>query len=197
MMDINLFCRPYDVKKVLLVVLIVLSMISIITVILSFGFIKVAERQSDSTCKNFLQPVASCQDFNFFLSTLDTKVLVTIGRGKDGTRLADTEVLDLVNPNLKCQNLPPFPRGKYGATGALVNKDYAIVCGGYENNECHTIDKIQIKSLPPLTTIRQYAASVAVNGSLWVFGGEASFGDYLKSAEIVNIDQRNSSNKGM
>ena len=93
-MDINLFYRPYDIKKVLLVVLIGLSMISIITVILSFGFIKVAERQSDSTCKNFLQSVA----------TLDTKVLATTGLGEGG-RLADTEVLDLVNPNLKCQNL--------------------------------------------------------------------------------------------
>ena len=145
--------------------------------------------------RTFLQTVASCQDFNFFLSIQDTKVLVTTGSDKGG-RLADTEVLDLVNPNLKCQNLPPFPRGKYGATGALVNKDYAIVCGGRRNNECHTIDKIQIKSLPPLTTERQFAASVAVNGSLWVFGGMASSGRYLKSAEIVNNHQRNSSNKG-
>ena len=194
-MDINLLCRPYDVKKVLLVVLISLSMISIITVILSFGFIKVAERQSDSTCKNFLQSVASCQDFNFFLSILDTKVLVTTGLGEGSEELADTEVLDLVNPNLKCQNLPPFPRGKYGATGALVNKDYAIVCGGNKHgDECHTIDKNQIRPLQNLTNARYSAASVAVNGSLWVFGGYGN--GYLESAEIVNIHQRNSSNKG-
>ena len=64
-MDINLFYRPYDVKKVLLVVLIGLAMISIITVILSFGFIKLAEKQPKSTCKNFFADCCIMSRFQF------------------------------------------------------------------------------------------------------------------------------------
>jgi len=105
--------------------------------------------------------------------------------------LADTEVLDLINPDLKCQNLAPFAKGKQGATGALV-KTSAVVCGGFDgydySNECHTISKSNITFLTHLDTKRDRAASVAVNNTLWVLGGKSSLNVHLKSTEYVAMN---------
>ncbi len=151
----------------------------------------VAKRPSPSTtCKNFLLSYSSMQakyQFSFSFSTLDTKVLVINGYAGYDKRLADTEVLDLINPDLKCQNLAPFAKGKWGATGALVNTS-AVVCGGYDgdySNECHTISKSNITFLTHLDTKRSGAASIAVNNTLWVLGGY--YGGSLSSTEYVGI----------
>ena len=109
------------------------------------------------------------------LSSLDTKVLAITGFGRGF--LADTEVLDLLNPDLKCQNLAPFANGKYGATGALV-KGSVVVCGGYDGgflDECHTVSKSNITFLTHMDNKRSDAASIAVNNSLWVLGGDGGY----------------------
>ena len=140
-----------------------------------------AKRTStSSTCKNFLLTYSSMQAKYQFLShfsTVDTKVLVITGEGySTRNSLADTEVLDLMNPDMKCQNLAPFANGKSGATGALLANGSVVICGGSNAfsipKECHSISKTNITPLTPLVTQRYFAASIAVNNTLWVLGGE-------------------------
>ena len=102
--------------------------------------------------------------------------------------MADTEVLDLLNPDLKCQNLAPFAKGKYGATGALV-KGSVVVCGGYDGgflDECHTVSKSNITFLTHIDYSRYGAASIAVKNTLWVLGGRNPA--YLSSTEYVGMN---------
>ena len=110
----------------------------------------------------------------------------------------DSEILDLKNPNMKCQNLAPFPIGIQGATGALVNHESAVVCGGWNGKtnvkECHRITKSDIIHLPPMEIKRSDAASIPINNTLWVLGG---WNGYLqlheKSTEFVEIPMSNAS----
>ena len=161
-------------------VLIGLSMISIITVILSFGFVKVAERQSESTSKNFLQTVATCQDFNVFLSTLDTNVLVSTGLPRiGGYGLADIEVLDLDNPE-KIR---------------IKKKRFIVVAGGWGGDGLlDYLDSVEILPLPlataPHIANRTYGATGALvnkdngNGSIGMFYQPTEAGPH-------NLDVRN------
>ena len=97
---------------------------------------------------------------------------------------------------MKCQNLAPFPIGKWKATGALVNHESAVVCGGWNGKanlkECHILTKSNIIHLPPMETIRSSAASIPINNTLWVLGGWNGY-SYEKSTEFVEIPMSNAS----
>ena len=96
---------------------------------------------------------------------------------------------------MKCQNLAPFPIGINRATGALVNHESAVVCGGWNGNailkECHIITKSNIIHLPPMEIDRFDAASIPINKTLWVLGGWNGY--YEKSTEFVEIPMSNAS----
>ena len=127
-------------------------------------------------------------------STLDTKVLVITGRDDGSESFSDIKVLDLLDPDKKCQNLAPFAEGKTGATGALVH-GVPIVCGGYRSGrlrECHTISNNSVTPLKTqLDTARSFATSIAVNNSLWVLGGTSR----NPTSEYVQINGTMSSKK--
>ena len=52
-------------------------------------------------------------------STEFSKVLVALGYPTTSPAMS-TEVLDLTNNNIACQNLGPFSKGRSGSTGGLV-----------------------------------------------------------------------------
>ena len=92
-----------------------------------------ADTPTESKNKYFMAVYIHNEYITFFLNDLDTKVLVATGmisRNPTFKALKDIEVLDLKNPDMKCQNLAPFPDGLIGATGAFVNNSIAVVCGG-------------------------------------------------------------------
>ena len=87
--------------------------------------------------------------------------------------MANSEVLDLVNNTLSCQNLAPFAKRTYGATGGLVD-GVPLICGGYGSgysDECYRITKAQTSLVTTMSSQRLYAASVALENKLWVMGG--------------------------
>ena len=116
--------------------------------------------------------------------------------------LKDIEVLDLKNPDMKCQNLAPFPDGLIGATGAFVNNSIAVVCGGakgtvfgdswdafgHATDDCYSITKNSTTFHQSLDTKRIWATSIAVNNTLWILGGRKSSasGSLLNSTEYLD-----------
>ena len=183
-----------DVKKVIplalggISVLAAALQISLVALcIIASGFVMLAQKTPPTiTCKNFLLIlIEACSQIINLLSSLDTKVLAITGY--DGGRLADTEVLDLLNPDLKCQNLAPFAMGKSSATGALV-KGSVVVCGGsyYGSlDQCHTVSKSNFTFLTYMDTRRSNAASIAIKNTLWALGGS---GGGSTSTEYVGMN---------
>ena len=114
--------------------------------------------------------------------------------------LQDIEVLDLKNPDMKCQNLAPFPDGLIGATGAFVNNSIAVVCGGakgtvfgrwndvydHATDDCYSITKNSTTFHQSLDTKRSQATSIAVNNTLWILGGVKFSGYLLSSTEYLD-----------
>ena len=102
----------------------------------------------------------------------------------------NSEVLDLMDNSLSCQNLAPFAKKTYAATGALV-EGVPLICGGYYSgsysDECYQITKSMTSLVTNMKSKRAYAASVVLdNNQLWVMGGYD--GSRLKSTEYIQID---------
>ena len=94
--------------------------------------------------------------------------------------------------SLSCQNLAPFAKMAFGATGALV-EGVPLICGGgyYPSgsyyDECYQITKLMTSLVTNMKSKRRYAASVVLdNNKLWVMGGHDG-STYLSSTEYVQI----------
>ena len=96
-----------------------------------------------------------------------------------------------MNPTITCQNMAPFAKEVYGATGALVDGK-PLICGGHVNganalsDECYMITKSSTSYVSKMKSKREHAASVLVNiNKLWVLGGWD--GSRLSSTEYIQI----------
>ena len=70
------------------------------------------------------------------------KLLVTTGSAQ-GEFARKSEVIDLVN-GTTCDPLDDFPIGTMGGTGALLESQFPLVCGGYAytrgtTNQCKVL----------------------------------------------------------
>ena len=147
---------------------------------------------------------------NAVIITVYHLVMVVTGYPYDVT----TEVVDVEDPNISCDNLPDFPtklsklystctlsfinfyfHNNYflntgRATGGLV-KGTPIVCGGYDgssyHDECYIFDKIW-QELARMSVVRKEMASVVVNDALWVAAGETDSGPDLKLTEHIYVN---------
>ena len=93
-----------------------------------------------------------------------------------------------MNPTITCQNMAPFAKEVYGATGALVDGKPLICGGGYSGyyDECYMITKSSTSYVSKMKSKRSGAASVLVNiNKLWVLGGWD--GSRLSSTEYIGI----------
>ena len=97
-----------------------------------------------------------------------------------------------MNPTITCQNMAPFAKKVYVATGALVDGK-PLICGGYYTggnyyDECYMITKSSTSYVSKMKSKRAYAASVLVNiNKLWVLGGKDDGSSYLSSTEYIQI----------
>ena len=121
-----------------------------------------------------------------------TKILVATGWPEEDC-MANSEVMDLVDKSLSCQNLAPFAKKTRGAIGALVN-GIPLICGGYSSfgysDECYKITKSMTSLVTKMNSKRYGADSVVVdNNLLWVLGGRKDTSTYLSSTEYISISE--------
>ena len=121
------------------------------------------------------------------------KLLVTTGRLTDKGQ--HTEVIDLANPDSKCDPLPDYPIQIFGATGGLLQDTSPIVCGGFDGSDlgrisqCYIIDGNETLQTIDLNIYRWNSASVLLDkNTLWITGGY-EFESVLYSTEFVKLDQ--------
>ena len=117
-----------------------------------------------------------------------SKVVITTGfHERNGKK---TEVIDLINPKLRCNLLDDIP-ARAGSIGALMN-DKLLICGGVKIGDYYE-DCIFIgNSSKTLRMVegRIFASSVALNETtLLVVGGIGDFGQSLYSTEFIPIDK--------
>ena len=102
-----------------------------------------------------------------------------------------TEVIDLENPDNNCEDYFPYPisTGNSDSVGGLLENSFPIICGGYSDSfskdECFILgyDTVQAK----MSIERSFAASLVVNNSLWILGGQSE-GIRINSTEFITLD---------
>ena len=71
--------------------------------------------------------------FNFLTNFFPAKLLVTTGYiVNQGTDPKPSEVIDLLDAESKCDQFPIFQDRIIGASGALLQNNQTLVCGGYK-----------------------------------------------------------------
>ena len=123
-----------------------------------------------------------------------SKLLVSTGFRTDTAR--KTEIINLENEGLTCQDLGNYPLYTYGAVGSNIGS-FAVICGGLEYdglvhlgsslNQCHKLVAGEWQQFTNMTSRRELAAGMAIGNSLMIFGGYDNGGSgFLKSTEIIN-----------
>ena len=118
--------------------------------------------------------------------------------GWDGrTYRNDVQIIDLSTQRKLCPNLQNYPLKLSAATGAIVSCN-PIVCGGDSGSassrypQCHKYDNSTNSwtFLTNLTIGRDFSASVPLNDSLFVMGGNCEDDDVhrISSTEYINLD---------
>ena len=125
-----------------------------------------------------------------------SKILVSTGYPTSSAR--KTEIINLENESLTCQDLGNYPFGIYGGVGSNIGS-LAVICGGTggigatSEKQCYKLVAGEWQQFATMTTRRHYAAVMGVGNSLMIFGGI----DYsningvvdtyqLQSTEIIN-----------
>jgi len=123
----------------------------------------------------------------------DMSIVLITGSGSGNNQM---EIINHDNSTTKCQNDYTYPISVLGASGAVVDGTI-VVCGGGRSitRQCYSFGhEKEWKNITDMTTARAFAASVQLNNALWVGGGYDER-NYLKSTEVVYLDERRSSTK--
>ena len=74
--------------------------------------------------------------------SVSSKLLVGTGLTADGYT-TEIEVIDLLNPGVKCQNLPNYPLETLSAVGTPYPYEAPLICGGHNatdfSSECYVL----------------------------------------------------------
>ena len=103
-----------------------------------------------------------------FFSDYD-RILVTTGFiGDEGQAVGrNSEVIDLVNPDLSCDNLEIAPDERWASVGGLLN-GRPLICGGFNGTDsfkdCFYVERNRTYENTSMTEIRSFAASVNLKG---------------------------------
>ncbi len=126
------------------------------------------------------------------VSFIVVRIFEAIDRGL--TRLmatpVKTEVVDVLNNDLKCNNLKDCPISSDGDTVGGLLENVPVICGVDNSLKCHTYNDNTWTLLSHLYTRRDRAASVVLNNNaLWITGGLfLIFRWYHKKAFILQVD---------
>ena len=80
----------------------------------------------------------------------------------------NSEVIDLIDPNLSCSNLESAPDERWASVGGLLN-GRPIICGGFNGThsfkDCFTVQgNVSNQQNISMTQIRSFATSVVLTG---------------------------------
>ena len=100
-----------------------------------------------------------------------------------------TEIIDLINPNIKCDNLQDLPVELDLAFGGLL-ENRPIICGGHSNltyeTNCYEIGTNEI--IAELNQPRCCGANMVLNeDTLWISGGSTK--ETKQTTEFVHLGQ--------
>ena len=111
-------------------------------------------------------PIISCQQMS--------KMLVAIGdNGPFDENTRKSEVIDLLDPAKKCEQLPEFPfLTADGAGGLLTGSEgpKPLVCAGLFSQDCHLISDGNNEVAASLLTSRFTVSSIVVDNKHWITG---------------------------
>ena len=99
--------------------------------------------------------------------------MVTTGY-KNGEYITSSEVIDLLNPNVTCQDWPDYPIGVEGAIGGFLDES-VLACGGYSNghvtDRCFKLDQSKVSEIPGLKVGSYSSAGGIINHKMIITGG--------------------------
>ena len=105
---------------------------------------------------------------------LTAKILVTTGYDSNGDYITSSEVIDLLNPNVTCQDWPDYPIGVRGAIGGFLDES-VLACGGYSNDgvtdRCFKLDQSKVSEIPGLKVGSRLSAGGIINHKMIITGG--------------------------
>ncbi len=113
-----------------------------------------------------------------------TKLLVTTGGGFTEGAKYITEIVDIAEPEVVCEDYHPYPGDEDGITmpvGGLLANGEVMVCGGHGEDRCFYLGN---KTVPvTMTTARAWSAAIVQDDglSMWITGGDMT----LDSTEVV------------
>ena len=94
--------------------------------------------------------------------------------GYNGGYITSSEVIDLLNPNVTCQDWPDYPIGVRWAIGVFLDES-VLACGGLSNghvtDRCFKLDQSKVSEIPGLKVGSYLSAGVTFNQKLIITGG--------------------------
>ena len=100
--------------------------------------------------------------------------MVTTGRYNNGTYITSSEVIDLLNPNVTCQDWPDYPIGVVGSIGGFLDES-VLACGGSFNghvtDRCFKLDQSKVSEIPGLKVGSYGSAGGIINHKMIITGG--------------------------
>ena len=119
--------------------------------------------------------------------------MITTGKNFDGYQRT-SEMIDLaIKSDSSCKNWAEFPKDVDSATGGVI-KETVVICGGgipgETFDECYSLNGKVATLITHMSTKREYAASLVINGaSLWITGGYNIDTDgRLASSEYITLE---------
>ena len=151
--------------------------------------------QNDGTCSckaGFSGP--KCK--NGQVSGPSTKLLIITGKGSESTK---SEIIDLADPDMKCEPWDDYPLDVYGASGKVVN-DNVMICGGRDQktkkimDKCYKLGPNSTEAMPNLATPSYGSSSGVLNNSLFITGGYKDsanpLGERMDRTEFISENQQ-------
>ena len=91
----------------------------------------------------------------------------------NGDYIRSSEIIDLNNPSVTCQQWPDFPIDVNRAVGGYINES-VITCGGWSNgvtDKCFKMEPSKTTEIPGLNIGSYYSGGGIIQDSLVVSGG--------------------------
>jgi hypothetical protein len=125
-----------------------------------------------------------------YLFFIVTKILVSTGNPRSFA--IKTEIINLDNDNLTCQDLEDYPLEIRSGVGSIIGS-FPAICGGHGSgsslNQCYRLVAGEWQQFATMNSRRYGAAGIVLGNSLMVFGGYEDPGSgRLQSTEIINED---------